>query len=107
MAETLPGEALISAGLQDLAEGRETAEALLVAIAATRLRSIGLAVPAVLPRDPDHRLYEILEARDADAAYGRYNSLLRTLASFARAAECVEQSTMAEWIEKRLVGLHR
>jgi hypothetical protein len=89
VAEILPGEELIETGLHDLAAGRETVEALLVAVGAPRLRRIGVDVPASLPRDPDHRLYELLEERDAEGAYGRYNALLRTLSSFARAAECV------------------
>jgi hypothetical protein len=89
VSDILPGEDLIAIGLRDLSAGRETVEALLVAIGAPRLRRIGVDVPAELPRDPDHRLYELLEERDADAAYSRYNALLRTLSSFARAAECV------------------
>jgi hypothetical protein len=89
VGEILPGEQLIETGLRDLAVGRETVEALLVAVGAPRLRRLGMDIPDSLPADPDHRLYELLEARDGEAAYGRYNALLRTLSSFARAAECV------------------
>jgi hypothetical protein len=85
----LPGEDLIETGLRDLVAGRETVEGLLVAVGAPRLRRIGMELPATLPPDPDHRLYELLEEHNAEQAYGRYNALLRTLSSFARAAECV------------------
>ena len=51
----LPGGDLVAKGLEDLASTRETVEALLVSIAATRLRSGGLSVPGVIP-DAEHRL---------------------------------------------------
>jgi hypothetical protein len=61
----LPGEELVSQGLRDLSAGRETEAALLLEIAAPRLRSIGIDVTA--PQDPDgisaeHRLYRLLSA---------------------------------------------
>jgi hypothetical protein len=83
-----PGEELIEQGLRDLDEGRETAEAFLIAIGAPRLRRIGIAVPSNLPSSPEHRLYEILSKQDSDAAHSRYNALIRRLVSFERAAEC-------------------
>lgn len=43
--DDLPGYELVSAGLDDLAAGRETESALLVAMAAPRLRAIGIDVP--------------------------------------------------------------
>lgn len=86
----LPGHDLIASGLQDLTDGRETVEALLVAIGAPRLRRIGLSLPDHLPANPEHRLYDVLARDDADSAHGRYNALIRRLVSFERAAECVE-----------------
>jgi len=87
-ASDLPGHELISAGLRDLAAGRETEAALLVEMAAPRLRSLGLEVPA--PRRtgaaPSHRLYALLAA-DAPGAHSRYNALVARVVSFARAAE--------------------
>jgi hypothetical protein len=83
----LPGAELVEAGLEDLRQGRETVESLLVAIGAPRLRRIGLSVPPT-PPDPEHRLYAVLAAEDPDAAHGRYNALVRRLVSFERAAEC-------------------
>src|SRR5574341_1092269 len=62
MHDALPGGDLIEKGLADLREGRETIEALLVAIGAPRLRRIGLDLPEDLPNDPEHRLYSLLAA---------------------------------------------
>ena len=43
--DDLPGYELVSVGLDDLAAGRETESALLVAMAAPRLRAVGIDVP--------------------------------------------------------------
>jgi hypothetical protein len=51
-----PGHELVSAGLVDLAAGRETEASLLVAMAAPRLRALGFAVPPSLAEQPGHRL---------------------------------------------------
>jgi len=45
MIDDLPGHELASEGLLDLAEGRESESALLVVMAAPRLRSLGFDVP--------------------------------------------------------------
>lgn len=91
MEAVLPGEDLIEAGLNDLRAGRETAEALLVAIGSPRLRRLGFNLPDHLPTNPEHRLYDLLSQTDQDSAHSRYNSLLRKLVSFERAAECVKK----------------
>jgi hypothetical protein len=83
----LPGQELLDAGLADLAAGRETESALLVAMAAPRLRTLGFDVPAGGGERPSHRLYELL-ARQDRGAHSRYNALLARMVSFARAAEC-------------------
>ena len=83
---TLPGHELVLRGLDDIERGSESVEALLVSIGAPRLRQAGIDVPEPLP-DPEHRLYALLAAEDADAAHGRYNALLRQLVSFERAAD--------------------
>ena len=83
----LPGSDLIEQGLCDLSEGRETAEALLVAISAPRLCRLGFDVLTL--ESPEHRLYELLARDDPDGAHSRYNALIRRLVSFERAAECV------------------
>lgn len=86
--ERLPGGDLVQEGLDDLARGEDTVAALLVSIAATRLRAGGLTVPRALP-DAEHRLYEKLAHGDPDSAHSRYNALLRRLVSFESALECV------------------
>ena len=84
---TLPGGDLIASGLDDLASGAETIEALLVSIGAARLRAAGLDVPREFT-DPERRLYDLLARDEPDAAHGRYNALVRRLVSFERAIEC-------------------
>jgi hypothetical protein len=87
--EGLPGWELVEQGLADLARGVESVPALLVAIGAARLRTIGLDVPPREISSPEHRLYAALSADEPDSAHSRYNALLRRLVSFERAAECV------------------
>jgi hypothetical protein len=91
MNAALPGGDLIDAGLHDLHGGRETIAALLVAIGAPRLRQLGLELPDRLPVNPEHRLYDLLAEEGADSAHSRYNSLIKRLVSFERAAECVKK----------------
>jgi F0F1-type ATP synthase epsilon subunit len=83
--EQLPGYELVSGGLADLAAGRESEASLVVTMAAPRLRSLGIAVPAAA-EGASHRLYELLSERD-DGAHSRYNALVGRMVSFARAAE--------------------
>ncbi|MBA2670619.1 MAG: hypothetical protein H0U67_09635 [Gemmatimonadetes bacterium] len=87
LAAPLPGADLVAKGLDDLQQGRETIEALLVAIGRPRLRRLGFDVPARYD-DPELRLYERLAAEDPDAAHSRYNALVRRLVRFERSAEC-------------------
>ncbi len=82
----LPGGEFIAAGLDDLREGRESVEALLVSIARPRLRRLGFSIPERFS-EPEDRLYDLLAREDAAAAHGRYNALIRRLVSFERAAE--------------------
>jgi hypothetical protein len=85
-ASSLPGHELVRAGLEDLAAGRETEAGLLVAMAAPRLRALGIEVPAGGGSVPSHRLYALLSDSGA-GAHSRYNALVGRIASFARAAE--------------------
>jgi hypothetical protein len=82
----LPGNELVVKGLADLAAGRESVESLLVQISSTRLRQLGLDVPAAT--DPDLRLYALLQETHGDGAHSHYNALVRQLVSFQRALEC-------------------
>ncbi len=83
----LPGEELVRAGARDLAEGLESEAALIVAIAARRLRALGIGVPECESTDTSHRLYDLLSERDVASAHSRYNALVRRMLSFLRAAE--------------------
>jgi hypothetical protein len=84
---SLPGQELADAGIRDLAAGRESEASLVVAMAAPRLRAIGVEVPEGGGERPAHRLYELLSERDPGAAHSRYNALVGRIASFSRAAE--------------------
>ena len=86
----LPGAELITAGLADLAAGRETVAALLVRIGAPRLRGLGFAVPEdpLVEVPAEHRLYFLLAARHGNGAHSQYNAFIRRLVSFERAASC-------------------
>jgi len=87
----LPGADLIERGLADLADPsreRPSEAALLVAIGEPNLRLLGFELPPHSIADPEHRLYELLAAEDADSAHSRYNALLRRLVSFERAVAC-------------------
>jgi len=83
-----PGEEIIKQGIEDLTDGKETIESLLVSIGATRLREAGLTVPTSTFSSPEHRLYAQLSAEDPDSAHSRYNALIRRLISFEHALEC-------------------
>lgn len=83
---SLPGHELVLKGLEDLARGIESQEALLVSIGEPRLRQAGIEVPDPIA-SPEHRLYGLLAAEDSDSAHGRYNGLVRRLVSFERAAD--------------------
>jgi hypothetical protein len=85
--DLLPGGLLVQKGLRDLAAGEMTDDALLVAIGAPRLRSLGIEVPASDVAEPEATLYRSLSTHDVDSAHSRYNALIRQLVSFERAFE--------------------
>jgi len=89
--DSLPANDLVSTGIIDLQNDRETIAALLVAIGAPKLRKLGLSLPATLPLNPEHRLYDLLSLSGSDTAHSRYNALIRKLVSFQRAMECVKR----------------
>jgi len=83
---SLPGGALVRAGLADLGAGRRTVPAYVVQIAKRRLVNAGL-MPEGDGRpvpDAELQLYRLLREEGGDA-YSRYNSLLRELVSFENA----------------------
>lgn len=83
----LPGGDLVTDGLADIQRGAVTVAALLVSIGAPQLARAGIVVAQPLP-DPEHRLYDLLSRTHGAAAHSRYNSLIRRLVSFERAALC-------------------
>ena len=89
--ESLPGNDLIETGVEDLRQQRQTIAALLVAIGAPKLRSLGLEIPENLPSNPEHRLYDLLSDSEPDSAHSKYNALIRRLVSFERAMACVRK----------------
>jgi hypothetical protein len=88
---SLPANDLITMGIRDLEYQRETIPALLVALGAPKLRSLGVQVPQNLPAIPEHRLYDLLAEDDSDSAHSKYNALIRKLVSFERAIPCVRE----------------
>lgn len=85
---SMPGEELVRQGLADLAAGRETDLALLILIAAPRLKRLGICVPEQIRTRPcEHELYARLDQRLGTAAHSSYNSLIRRIVSYARALE--------------------
>lgn len=85
--QALPGGDLIERGVADLSAGRETTEALLVSIGASRLRSVGIELSSPI-ESPEHELYLLLARDTGDAAHSAYNALIRRLVSFERTAQC-------------------
>ena len=86
ISDALPGAELIRAGFNDLTNGVETIESLLVLVGVPRLRDLGFDVPDT-DFYPEDRLYARLAADDEDSAHSRYNALIRLLVSFERAVE--------------------
>jgi hypothetical protein len=80
-----PGGEFIDSGLDALAAGEETAESLLVSLAAPRLEREGVPLPRNVWPDADIRLYRLLERTGGSLAHARYLAYLRQAASFADA----------------------
>jgi hypothetical protein len=89
--KSLPANDLVTAGILDLQNQRETIAALLVSVGAPKLRRLGLSLPSVLPSNPEHRLYDLLSLDCPESAHSRYNALIRKLVSFQRAMECAKR----------------
>ena len=84
----LPGQELVEQGLGDLARNHMTDLALLVLIAAPRLKRLGVDVPeADFTRPYEHLLFARLDERLGTAAHSYYNSLIRRIVSYERALE--------------------
>src|SRR5437764_5134876 len=85
----LPGAELVLAGLKELDSVPPTERGILLLIASPRLCRLGFRIPERpdIPRPYEHRLYDLLEKQYGEAAYSRYNSLLRRIVSFCHALE--------------------
>jgi hypothetical protein len=85
----LPGQDLVTKGLQDLSQGVSSVEALLVLIGAPRLRRMGISIPVPkrLPDSPERALYFQLQNEDPRDVHSRYNALIRRLVSYERTLE--------------------
>jgi hypothetical protein len=81
----LPGGEIVDAGLADLDRQAETAESLLVSLAAPRLRREGVPLSREVLPDPEERLYRLLERTAGTLAHARYSAYLRQASSFADA----------------------
>lgn len=92
--EGLPGAERIDRGLREAEQGLVTVDALLVAIAAGRLRDLGLAVPKVEALGPgaELALYALL-GEVADDPYTAYNAALAELDSFLSSLELRRRAT--------------
>jgi hypothetical protein len=80
-----PGGALVDQGIADLVRGRETVEALVISLAAPRLKREGVPLPRALFEDADRRLYRLLEKSEGKLAHLRYLAYLAQVSSFADA----------------------
>jgi hypothetical protein len=89
-SDAVPGADLVRTGLDDLANGVDSIESLLVLIGAPRLRKLGFDVPDT-PDYPEDRLYAKLAEMSGDAAHSQYNALIRRLVSFERAMDCASR----------------
>ena len=87
----LPGNDLITSGIRDLQDRRETIASLLVSIGAPKLRGLGMEIPDVSASNPEHRLYDLLAIENPNSAHSKYNALIRKLVSFERALPCVKK----------------
>lgn len=92
----LPGAARVTAGIAALARGERTTEALLVSVARSRLRDLGLYIPSAADaiEEPDLSLYAAI--RKAGGGYSQYLALRRRLVSFAEAAEGLQHTRTVE-----------
>jgi hypothetical protein len=82
---TFPGDELVQSGLADIAAGRRSVEALLVAAAGMRLRRAGVQVPEHRFDRSGRELYALLEAELGVGAHSRYNALQRRVVAYCAA----------------------
>lgn len=81
-----PGGDLVLKGLKDLEGGVASIEGVLLLVAKTRLRGLGIPVPEIQEvRQPyEHSLYELIEEQRPEGAHAEYNALIGRIVSFAQ-----------------------
>ena len=82
-----PGADLIAAGIGAVKRNEITTEGLLIAVATTRLRDIGLAIPEAADaiKEPNLALYAAV--CEAGGGHSDYNALIQRIVSFANVAD--------------------
>jgi hypothetical protein len=92
-----PGGDLVATGLSDLARGIVSEEALVLMVAAPRLRGLGIEVQELpgISRPYEHALYERIEARMPRGAHSAYNALIQRIVSFANSYRISDSETSA------------
>lgn len=83
----LPGAEIVNKGINDLATGTLSTEALLVSMAMPKLKFLGVNIDGDALEDPEMTLFRRLNAQDPDNGYRDYNALRRRLDRFCRALE--------------------
>ena len=83
--QLFPGGGVVGKGLDDLARGLASIEALLMLVAAPRLISLGfdIATPESIEPPYEHALFEALVEQDPRGAHSTYNALVDRIISFA------------------------
>ena len=89
----LPGAELVAAGVAALQRGERTTEALLVALAAPRLRDIGLRIPEAADGIAWPNLAPYATVCAGGGGHFEYNALLGRMSSSADAAERSQRRT--------------
>jgi len=86
----IPGSDIVAKGLDDIRNGRISAYALLLHVAAPRLKRLAIDIPTLPgvknPEDVpyEHQLYELIKGA---GGHGFYNALCNRISSFASALE--------------------
>ena len=78
LPQSLPGAEILLPGYQDLNDHKESIGSLLLSMAKVNLSDLGFSLPMSF-KNPETRLYRLLQKEHGDEAHSRYNSLVRLL----------------------------
>jgi hypothetical protein len=101
-ASGLPGADVVEQGIAELEAGQETIQSVLVSIGAPRLTQLGFRLPSPIS-SPEHRLYELLAAEDADSAHSRYkraDPAARQLRARSRVRRLADSQRIAQFMRE-------